>query len=295
MVISWAQMGYLLIQVDGNGRILLHKQMSMGNERSQVENSYFRALFGSRRVVDGTGYRYAELCRKASSAKPGVRNYYRRNSGNPYYFRILAAIVGLFGGISIAGALAADTAGKTALSVLLGVACTVASWQIHTGAACIHLRKKVNLYIALVVSLLWMVLGARTGEPGVSVYILVVQWLAGFAAAYGGRRTELGRQMLKEALGLRRYLRSVNRKDLQQILKSNPDYYYNLVPYALVMGVDRTFARRFGSVQLPECAFLTAGMDGRMTAREWNQLLRSVVQTLDMMQTRQMLSRLRRF
>lgn len=293
MVISWAQMGYLLIQVDNNGRILLHKRMSMGNERSQVENSYFRALFGSRRMVDGTGHRYAELCRKASSAKPGVRSYYRRKSGNPYYFRILAAMVGLFGGISLAGALAADTAGKTALSVLLGAACTAASWQIHAGAACVHLRKKGNLYIALVVSFLWLVLGARTGEPGVSVYILLVQWLAGLAAAYGGRRTGLGRQMLKEALGLRRYLRTVSRKALRQILEDNPEYYYNLVPYALVMGVDRTFAWRFGNVPLPECAFLSAGMNGNMTAREWNHLLRSVVQTLDAMQTRQMLDRLR--
>ena len=42
MVFSWAQMGYLLIHLDGNGRVLLHKRMDMGNERSQFENRIFR-------------------------------------------------------------------------------------------------------------------------------------------------------------------------------------------------------------------------------------------------------------
>lgn len=294
MVISWAQMGYLLIQVDDSGRVLLHKRMNMGNERSDVENYYFRALFSRRRVVDGTGYRYADLCRKAATAKPGVRSYYHRNSGNPYYFRILAAAVGLFGGVSLASAMAADTAGRTALSFLLGALGAAASWMIHAGAAKVHLRKKRDLYIAVAASLLWLILSTRAGEPGVALYILVTQWLAGFAAAYGGRRTDMGRQLMKEAMGLRRFLRTVNRKRLQQILKSNPEYYYDMAPYALSMGVDRIFAWRFGSTRLPECPYLTSGMDGHMTAWEWNQLLRSVTQALDAMQTRQFLDRFRR-
>lgn len=48
MVLSWAQMGYLIIQPVGS-RILLHKQMDMGNERSLFEIRVFDALFKSRR------------------------------------------------------------------------------------------------------------------------------------------------------------------------------------------------------------------------------------------------------
>ena len=34
MVFSWAQLGYLVIHLDDNGRVMLHKRMDMGNERS---------------------------------------------------------------------------------------------------------------------------------------------------------------------------------------------------------------------------------------------------------------------
>ena len=54
MVLCWAQMGYLLIQVDGR-RILLHKRMEMGNERSLFEVRTFRTVFGYRRVIDAAG------------------------------------------------------------------------------------------------------------------------------------------------------------------------------------------------------------------------------------------------
>ena len=81
MVLSWAQMGYVLIQPDDNGRVLLHKRMDMGNERSKLENQYFRALFGKRSIVDATGYHYARLCGKASQTKPGMREIYSRSSG----------------------------------------------------------------------------------------------------------------------------------------------------------------------------------------------------------------------
>ena len=38
MVLSWAQLGYLLITMDESGRVFLHKRMEMGNERSAFDN-----------------------------------------------------------------------------------------------------------------------------------------------------------------------------------------------------------------------------------------------------------------
>ncbi len=292
-VISWAQMGYLLIQVDDNGRVLLHKRMDMGNERSAFENYYFRMLFNRRRTVDGTGYRYADLCRKASAAKPGVGLNFKKTIGNPYHFRILAAVVGVFAGIALASAMAADTMGRTLLSILFGTLGAVICWLIQEGPSCLHLRKKLPLYIAGGASLLWLLLSQWAGEPEVGFYLLLTQWLAGFAVAHGGRKTDQGRQMTRDILGLRRYCLSASREELQRLQNTNPEYFYSLAPYALAMGVDKSFARRFGKVKLPGCTFLTAGMDAHMTAAEWDQLLRSVVQTLDAMQTQQTLNRLR--
>ena len=281
LVVCWAQMGYLLIQLDDNGRVLLHKRMDMGNERSDYENRLFRSLFGKRRTVDGTGYHYARLSYKAGRHTPGLGRYFLKRSGNPNIFRVLSAGVGIFGGISLAYAMATDTIWQILLGILLSICTAVASWQIQSAAGVVHLRQKQRLYTALACSVVWLALGIWADEWGVAVFALICQWLAGFAAAYGGRRSELGRQSMAEILGLRRHLRSVSKDELRRILSTNPDYYYNLAPYAMALGVDRTFARQMGNLQLPECTYLTTGMDGHLTAREWNQLLRDTVAALD--------------
>ena len=78
MVLSWAQLGYILIHLDDNGRVMLHKRMDMGNERSNYEVKIFKSLFGSRRVIDGTGYQYARLCRKVAASVPGKKSLCKR-------------------------------------------------------------------------------------------------------------------------------------------------------------------------------------------------------------------------
>ncbi len=281
MVVSWAQMGYLLIQLEDNGRVLLHKRMEMGNERKDFEVRCFRTLFGRRKTVDGTGHHYARLASKAAKTVPNARDYYLKYSGNPNIFRLFCVGIGIFGGISMGLALVNDTAWQVILGILLSTLGAVLSWQIHAAVGAWHLRRKMPLVLSVAASVLWLLVSALSGEWGVAAFVLGCQWLAGFACAYGGRRSEGGRLGMSEILGLRRYLKTVSKEELQQILRSNPEYYYRMAPYALALGVDKAFARQMGNIRLPECTYLTTGMDGHMTAREWNQLLLDVVKILD--------------
>jgi len=286
LVVSWAQMGYLLIQLDDNGRVLLHKRMDMGNERSDFEVRYFKLLFGQRRTVDGTGLHYARLCQKAARTTPNIRDYYHRASGNPRIFRILCTAIGLLGGISLATSFANDTVWQVVLSILLGAFTLAASWIIQSGAKTIHLRRKQTLWLGLGCSVLWILLGIWSGEWNVALAVVAAQWLCGFATAYGGRRSEIGRQYMSQILGLRRHMCHVSSAELQRILQQNPDYYYALVPYAMALGVDKIFAKQFGKQQLPQCTYMTTGMDGHTSAQEWNNLLREAVAAMDERQQR---------
>lgn len=286
MVLSWAQMGYILIQPDDNGRVLLHKRMDMGNERSDLEIRFFRNLFGRRRTVDATGYHYARLCGKASQTKPGMREIYRRSSGNPIVFRVLAALIGTFAGVSMATAFVRDTGWQIVLGILLGLVTSVASWIIQTAVRSPYRRDKLPIYMALAAGGLWLVISLFAGEWFIALIVIACQLLAGLGAAYGGRRTETGKQDMAELLGLRRYLKHADPEELRRILAANPDYYYTLAPYALALGVDRAFARQLGGARLSQCTYLTTGMDGHMTAREWNQLLRDTVDAMDALKNR---------
>jgi hypothetical protein len=101
MVMSWAQLGYIMIHLDKHGRILLQKRMDMGNERSLFEVRVFQMLFGKNRVIDGTGSQYAKLCLKVARMIPGEKTMYSAASGNIKLFRFLCCASHVFAGINV--------------------------------------------------------------------------------------------------------------------------------------------------------------------------------------------------
>ena len=118
------------------------------------------------------------------------------------------------------------------------------------------------------------------------LFTLLLQVFTGLASGYSGKRTQLGKQQQVDILGLRQYLRNISDVQMQQIILHNPNYFYQMAPFAMALGVDRAFTRHWGAKRLPECEYLTTGMDGHMTAREWNRLLRDTVNALDALQKR---------
>lgn len=291
-VLSWAQMGYILIQMNDHGRVLLHKRMDMGNERNAVEVRLFRSLFKKRSVADATGYHYARLCRKAAGLNPARSHTFRRASGNPRVFRVLVALIGSVSGISLAVAYAQSSSWRTVVGILFSILGFVGAWLIQSGVKSLHHRNKLPLIISIGCSILLLLAGIPAGEWNVAVFVILAQYLAGLAAFFGGMRTDSGQQTASELLGLRRYLHTATKEELKRANAINPNYFYDLAPYALAMNADRAFARQMGNLRLPECTYLTTGMDGHMTAREFDQLLRDTVTAMDALQKRLPLDRL---
>lgn len=278
LVVTWAQLGYLRIQLDDNGRVLLHKRMDMGNERSRFENRCFRSLFGARRVVDGTGYHYANLCRSMWSKAPGIKEIYHPFSGNPKIFRAFALISGMLSGILLASAFAPHS---LFLKILLALVTAVFSFCVQTWGSNIPRRNKLPVLIGAGCAAVWCLLGILSDEVVLCVLMVLFELLVGLAAVYGGRRTTLGHQAMEQIFDLRHHMKFSSSADMAQLLKGNPYYFHELAPYALAMGLDRTFARRFDRLKLPECNYLIAGNRRHMNASEWARTLRSVVDILD--------------
>ena len=278
LVVTWAQLGYLRLQVDDNGRVLLHKRMDMGNERSRFENRTFRSLFGHRRIVDGTGYHYAQLCRTLWSKTPRVKEIYHPRSGNPKIFRGLSLFSGLLSGALLAAAFAPHS---LFLKILLALVCGVLSYGVQSWGAAIPHRHKLASWIGAGCAVIWMLLGVFSGEVVLSFLMLLFQLLTGLASVYGGRRTVLGHQTMEQILELRRHLRSASEEEIIRLHRANPDYFYEIAPYALALDVDKRFARRFNRLRLPECNYLIVGNRRQMNAAEWARALRSAVDTLD--------------
>ena len=281
MVFSWAQMGYILIQLDDRGRVWLHKRMEMGNERNGFEVKTFQTLFGRRDIVDGTGNRYAAVVRKLNKLNPAKKTVASPKCGNALIFRYLMCAVQLFCGVCFAMNFTGKIAFQVLLVIVLAALGAVSGWLIQSGMYRLHLRYQLPVILSLVLSVAWVLLGVWSGQWVIGLCSVLTQLLAGLMAAYGGRRSQLGRQNATQILGLRHYFKTVDRAELKRIQENDPEYFYNLLPYAMALGVEIPFARRFGKQKLAPCPYFTCGVRNRMTAEEWTRFFRETADILD--------------
>ena len=275
MVLQWAQLGYLIIHLDDNGRVFLHKKMNMGNERSVFEQRCFRDLFGRKMMVDGTGYRFQRAADKAAALSRRQSGGYRNPLASVTTFRFLSCLVGLFAGIAMGDTVATDHTWRIILMAGFGVVSALLCWIIVGNLDCLHTRGKAGLKLSMtaVGILLILSLGCKAIAYGAAAALWSL--FAGLLCAYGGKRTDNGERIYTELMGLRRHMRKAGKGELRRILAANRNYYFELAPYALILGVDKTFAEKFGDARLPACTWLVTGVDVR-TAPEWYQQLREV-------------------
>lgn len=292
MVFSWAQLGYLRIRLEHSGRILLCRQMDMGNERSAYEQRCFKLLFGRHNTVDIRSMRYAESYRNVQKMKPNLSALIRQKSGNLFIFRTLAAIAGLFCGVSVGLDLYANSEPQWFLVVLLGILAFLSSFGIQRWALALYSPDKQRFWVAASLCGAWLLLGGLAGQLSATSCFVLGQLLCGLLAAFGGRRTPAGKQAMAEVMGLGQYLKTVSPEQLRLICHNNPEYFHQMMPYALALGVDDRFAKRFAKLPVGACPYISIGADSPMRASQWRGLMRRILKAMNTRQKRSLLQRL---
>lgn len=292
LVFSWAQLGYLRIYLQRNGKVSLLKQMDMGNERSLYEQQSFQYLFGKREMVDTDSFRYGEIGGKVARRIPNLGAYIHPRSGNILVFRALAAMTGVFCGMNLGISLSSGAALQWFLVFVMGVLALYSSWQIQNWAIAMFGPDRRQVWVALGICAVWMLLAALAGVFPVGLGLAAGQLLSGLLVAFGGRRSWEGRQAMGEILGLKRYLCTVSRAQLQQICQNNPEYFHQMAPYALALGVEKRFSKRFGGIQIGPCPYITMSTEGSLHAAQWADVMRRILNSMGVRQTRNVLDKL---
>lgn len=280
-VLSWARLGYLLVQVDRKGKVILHKRMDMGNERKEGEQRLFKKLFAKRNVVDTTSMHYAILTQYAQKNPMGMHERMHPRAGNSKVFRGLAAGIGLFGGVSLAVAMSSGAILQGLLIIVLGALGALSGWYVQKWGQYLLTPNRHRLILCLSVCGIWLLLSLLTGAFTVGLSMVLGLLAAGLLYAWSGRRTDLGIETMAQTLGLRKYMRSAEKLLLQRLQAMDPDYFFAMAPYALALGVDKSFAKRFGGIRLQDCPYMHTGKDTPLTAADWMVRLRSAVESMD--------------
>lgn len=281
MVLTWAQLGYVLIQPDRRGKILLHQRMDMGNERSDFEQRCFRKLFGSRTTVDATGQRYAQLRLSTLSSPADMQELLHKRSGSPRVFYILCCGIGLFGGGGIGALLGGGAALQWFLIVLMALLGAFCGYLILPWTDCGLWRNKGLLWRGLLLCGGWVLLALAAGNIGLGIWMSVGLLVSGVLYGWSGRRTALGRQIRSQALGLRHYLRGKDKEQLRYAMAGDPDYFFRMAPYAIALGVGKPFAKAVGRERLERCPYLVSHTEKELDAAQWNAVLEQTVRDMN--------------
>jgi hypothetical protein len=277
MVFSWAQLGYLDLHLDRRGKVFVMKRMDMGNERTAFEQKCFYKLFSKKELVDTSSAFYQKLYQTIALQKAAPQLLREKGAGNVKIFRIIMAVAGLLSGtyfgIHLGNLLDYGWVFMSFLSCL-GALC---SWHIQFWPQGIFLHQRHRFYVALILSALWLVLGFALEQFGLALVAVLIQFAAGFLAAFGGRRSEEGRTAMGQVLSLRRRFRTYTTYQIHQLCQENTELFFDLAPYAIALGRENVLARRFGSSRLPICPYIYASNTRGLTAAQWCQLMRIIL------------------
>lgn len=284
LVCHWAALGYLTIEMDEKGHVLLHRQVIMGNERKRLEVKIFSALFSRGDVCDGASLPYKKTAQQAMRAitRYWDRRLYERSSGNA---RIMKALCAAASGVASLAAMSQILPTMPARGLVLALC-------LAAGAALSLLLMRLLRYYYLgntagmilsAVSALVMLVGAQLSGNGLPMLAAVVMsFLCGWLTLHGGKRTELGTQLISQSLGFRRGLEKISERHMAMLLSRDGQYFYKLLPYAMAMGMGAELSRRLGDTELEPCEWYLTRVPSARTATEFYNQLRPALEMLEL-------------
>lgn len=80
--------------------------------------------------------------------------------------------------------------------------------------------------------------------------VLAVSLLLSYFAHTSDRRTPVGNKWYGECLGFKHFIKTAELDRIEKLVEDNPQYYYNILPYANVLGLTDKWAEHFKSLSL---------------------------------------------
>ena len=106
--------------------------------------------------------------------------------------------------------------------------------------------------------------------------------VCGLLTLHGGKRTELGSQLISQSLGFRRGLEKLSERHVSMLLSRDGQYFYKMLPYAEAIGMGADFARRLSDTELEPCEWYVTRVPAARTAAEFYSQLRPALEMLEL-------------
>lgn len=89
------------------------------------------------------------------------------------------------------------------------------------------------------------------------------------------KRTKFGNEMLGKIRGFKRFLEVSEKEQLELLVRENPEYFYNILPYTYALGVSDTWMKQFETISIKEPDWYSGTADFSM--HEFNRSMTRIM------------------
>ncbi len=255
----WGNLGYLTIHRTRRGRILLQKQMDMGNERKFSERRLFDKIFKNGDTVDATTERFRQ--RAAESAGSLQQGWQQRlfvsNGGSPKLLRWTMLLASFALNLMLFDLWVAEISIRWLLIPILAAGSTFLCDQFRLGIPEILRRRYLRVTLSAASAGLLLLFAAFAGCTGLMLWNLLLHAFFALFTVFGKRRTPEGNDTVRELLGLRHFLRTADMDTLLNALAADGQYFYRTLPFAELLGVGAVFSKHCKHLPMELCPWLS--------------------------------------
>jgi len=264
LIVYFASKGYLGIEETGKNDYILHKESDLPTSAKSFERILFQALFRKGTDVSLSDIAGKEFFNAYNAAAERVEAEYetkdkRLFSPKASSGRIMVMLIAI-AGMGYAGWTVSKLFGSLFIFAATGTAmiCMIISYVTAMQAEDRRyiMKKGGKLGITLISLGLLIASGAITylyislavGSRIGGILYCVFLAAGYFSFRYMQCRTRYGAELLAKVLGFKEFIRVAEREKLEMLLKEDPSYFYDVLPYAYAMGLPKKWAQKFESI-----------------------------------------------
>ncbi|MBQ9937835.1 MAG: DUF2207 domain-containing protein [Oscillospiraceae bacterium] len=267
LIIYWADKGLISIVEEDKETLRIVKLKELYSDANPYERLMFSALFKDRSSVTTkdlkekfyqTIAQTKELIAKHNSTKKNKT--FKTSSIVASVFAGILSVVPMFAillfGYNIKIVTEGVIVGAIFYAILLGAAIvflTYAVYKTNAEKKGINFAKKLISWIIIVLIVLGAALigGVVLGYDKISLAAAVITLACIFMSTRMRVYTDSGYRKIEQILGFKEFIKTAELDRLNMLVLSNPEYFYNVLPYAYVMGLSDVWSKKFESIAVP--------------------------------------------
>ena len=277
LIMYFGDKGYISIEEDDDEKDFIITKLKEidGNEKNFAQ-SLFRGLFTKGDVV-----RVSELDEDFGdnylTAQEQLFNYYAKKSNRQFSIAssLLQLLSLVFMGVALVVilVLAQWYSGVILPTVMAGVAAFVGIITLCIAlnrASKVHTLSNKNKIVGGAIT--WIVLAVAFGLYSYviatmikliwfTVVLLILFMAASLAIVQMQQRTKKSIELMGRILGLKNFIETAELDRINMLVEENPNYFFNILPYAYVMGLTDKWAKNFEKINITKPIWYTSRND----------------------------------